>query len=82
MDSQVISNSAGKNKKFAKWTGKPNVFDLLDKVGDRLTLVMDYPRSRGGIVNSMNTYCRKTNKKIRVSYMSSMMVEVEFVGMV
>lgn len=68
------------SKKFAKWTGNRRIFDLLEKHGDRLTVVYDRPKAKHGFSKALSKYGMETNKVIRINYTSSMLVEVEFVG--
>ena len=66
------------------WTGKntKEIFDLLEKVGDRVNLVYDAKRSKNGLSRSMNMYGRRNRKFLKMVSFSSHIAVIEFVGVI
>lgn len=70
--------------RYVNWTGKngKQVVDMLEKIGDRITLVYGECRSKSGVSRSIGVQGRKDGKIVELVSWTSHIAVVEFKGVV
>lgn len=82
--SKPVNESKSVVNKFAKWNGKNSheLFNMLEKIGDRLTLVYGEPRSKAGLSRACSAEVRRSGRRIELVSWTSHIAVVEFKGLV
>lgn len=60
---------------------KYKIWNMLEKIGDELIVVMTHPMSKQGLSLSLNEYNEISGKNIVILYTSKHLVRVKFKGM-